>query len=91
MALYLQLKQQLKPADAERLRQSLQERTNEMVVLLPPNMEMAQPNILYECDRRACERCHAECHHTYDISHAVNFEKIATGTFVEGGWHEDGD
>ena len=32
------------------------------------------PNVLYECDRRACDRCNPECHHTNNIRHAKNFQ-----------------
>ena len=38
--------------------------------------------VLFLCDRRACERCHPECKHTLDISHAKNFE-IENGNYVE--------
>lgn len=31
-------------------------------------------NVLYLCDRRACEHCSTECQHTTDILHAKNFE-----------------
>lgn len=31
--------------------------------------------IAYICDRKRCERCSPECHHTTDIHHAVNFTK----------------
>ena len=33
-------------------------------------------DVLYLCDRRACETCHSNCEHTNDISHAVNFELV---------------
>ena len=31
--------------------------------------------VLYLCDRRVCEKCSPDCHHTTDISHAQNFKK----------------
>lgn len=36
------------------------------------------PDILYKCDRRACQTCHSShmCEHTLDINHAVDFEKV---------------
>lgn len=41
-------------------------------------------NVLYLCDRRACEKCSPECHYTSDISHAKNFELGLDGlTMVE--------
>jgi len=41
--------------------------------------------ILYLCDRKACENCSPECRHTTDIYHAVNFEKCEGG----GYWEKD--
>ena len=41
-------------------------------------------NVLYLCDRRACNPCHNEyCRHTNDITHAVNFGMLCPGTYVE--------
>ena len=41
-------------------------------------------DILYKCDRRACEHCSPECSHTQDISHAVNFQKfVGRDAYVE--------
>lgn len=39
-------------------------------------------NVLYLCDRRACDECHEYCNYTNDIKHAVNFKNIE-GVFVE--------
>lgn len=44
---------------------------------------------VYECDRRACNRCNPDCHHTGDIRHAVNFhitftDKDGNIYFTEG-------
>lgn len=33
---------------------------------------MGDFDILYLCDRKACENCHEECRHTPDIKHAVH-------------------
>ena len=33
---------------------------------------MGDFEVLYICDRKACENCSEECHHTSDIEHAVN-------------------
>lgn len=32
--------------------------------------------IAYICGRKKCERCSDSCHHTLDINHAKNFEKL---------------
>lgn len=41
--------------------------------------------VLYICDRRACERCRKECKHTRDVRHAANFQasECAPGMMVE--------
>lgn len=34
-----------------------------------------EPKVAYLCDRLACKECHyPECKHTFDISHAKNFD-----------------
>lgn len=33
---------------------------------------------LYLCDRNACEICHPECYHTFDLNHALNFDHEPT-------------
>lgn len=48
----------------------------------------AEPNIVYICDEETCEECEADnegrcCYHTSDIHHAINFEEIAPGKFME--------
>lgn len=43
-------------------------------------------NILYLCDRRACELCNIECYHTSDIAHARSFENVG-GDLIETGLH----
>jgi len=40
-------------------------------------------DILYLCDRKACEQCNPECQHTKDIYHAINFEKYEGGGYWE--------
>lgn len=44
-------------------------------------------NILYLCDRRACEKCNLiECRHTSDITHAKSFENV-NGDLIEQSNH----
>ena len=40
-------------------------------------------DIVYVCDREACENCSTECNHTSDIHHAKNFTEVAPGKFME--------
>jgi len=50
------------------------------------NTSTSGKGILYICDRRACEHCNPDCHHTSDIKHAKNFE-LSFDIFVEQlGW-----
>ena len=38
--------------------------------------------VLYACDRNACHECSSvDCHHTTDITHAVNFEIGIDGNY----------
>lgn len=39
-------------------------------------------NILYLCDRRACETCNILCNHTEDATHAKSFETVS-GNLME--------
>ena len=42
--------------------------------------------VAYICDQERCENCSAEtgfCYHTTDIRHAVNFEEVEPGKFME--------
>lgn len=40
-------------------------------------------DIVFTCDRRACDKCSPECHLTADIRHAKNFQVCPNGTFEE--------
>ena len=33
---------------------------------------------LYLCDRNACKICNPECYHTFDLNHALNFDRKPT-------------
>ncbi|OUQ18613.1 hypothetical protein B5E80_17955 [Flavonifractor sp. An135] len=45
----------------------------------------ASPEVLYECDRRACQKCNPQCRFTKDIRHAANFQMTGAGVMIEGG------
>lgn len=75
-------------------RKKLQERITaeigEPVVLLPSGVSQAKErNILFLCDRKACERCcYPQCRHTPELEHAKNFApagftKRTDGVYVE--------
>ena len=41
------------------------------------------PYVLYLCDRKACDPCdNPDCHRTYDIRHALNFERVQGSTYL---------
>ena len=84
MSVFVKCDRILSPEDYKKLWAKLQEHSPEHLVLLPAGCDLASPKVLYECDRRACERCNPDvCHLTHSIEHAVNFEKDASGTFIE--------
>ena len=48
--------------------------------------EKEKPVVAYICDQEQCDDCSAElgfCYHTTDISHAVNFEEVEPGKWME--------
>lgn len=70
--------------DREALAERLSQESGDRIVIIPNALAMAREQVLYQCDRRACERCDGSCGLTSDIAHAVNFRR---GDF--GGWIED--
>jgi len=51
-----------------------------------PEEKETTNEIVYLCDRDACDGCpNFECKHTYDISHAINFEEVEPGKYMEKG------
>ena len=44
-----------------------------------------KPKVIYLCDRKQCgdECTYPECKHTTKMEHAVNFEMLETGIWVE--------
>lgn len=85
MSVFVKCELVLKPAELEKAREMLQRECSEPVVLLPAGFDLAQPKIMYECDRRACESCSEDCHLTSSIEHAKNFRVGLGGIYVEVG------
>lgn len=83
MTVYIEVDRIMRPEGMEAARKISEEQGGDKVVLLPVGCHMAQPKVLYECDRRACETCGDECHLTSDITHAVNFQTTQSGIFEE--------
>ncbi len=40
-------------------------------------------DVFYICDRQRCEECFSECKRTTDITHAINFERLSNGKYIE--------
>lgn len=83
MTVYIEVDRIMRAEDMEKAWKCFEEQGHDKVVLLPAGCHLAQPKVLYECDRRACETCGDECHLTSDIAHAVNFKQTPGGIFEE--------
>lgn len=50
----------------------------------PPASTKSPVRIAYICDGKACVECNnPECHHTEDIHHARNFERVGENQYME--------
>lgn len=83
MAIFIKSDALLERERAEQLEERWSRIANEPCILLPAGMDVVRPDVLYECDRRACKSCHDECSYTHDIRHARNFKVDEFGGFVE--------
>jgi len=83
MSVFIECELFMKPDELEKRQKRLQEQCDEKVILLPAGFRVSRPNVLYECDRRACKTCNPDCHNTHDIEHAVNFVRSQFGGFIE--------
>jgi hypothetical protein len=54
------------------------------------NPEEDPIQVAYVCDCRACKDCdNPDCHHTFDIRHARNFELVGENCYSECLFEED--
>ena len=83
MSVFIECDIFMKPDALKELQERLQEQCDEKVIVLPASCRVSAPNVLYECDRRACKTCNPDCHNTHDINHAVNFVRGQFGGFIE--------
>lgn len=74
----------------KKLQEQLAAEIGQSVVLLPNGVLRAKErNILFLCDRKACEKCsYPQCRHTPELEHAKNFApagftKRTDGVYVE--------
>ena len=80
----------LRDGDRKKLQEQLAAEAGQPVVLLPNGVSWAkEQNILFLCDRKACEKCsYPQCRHTPELEHAKNFApagftKRTDGVYVE--------
>lgn len=80
----------LRDGDRKKLQERLAAEVGQPVVLLPNSVSREKErNILFLCDRKACEKCsYPQCRHTPELEHAKNFApagftKRTDGVYVE--------
>ena len=80
----------MRDGERKKLQEQLAEEIGREVVILPASVSQARErNILFLCDRKACERCiYPQCRHTPDIEHAKNFAPAGFTKRTDGVWVE---
>ena len=80
----------LRDGDRKKLQEQLAEEIGQPVVLLPNSVSRAKErNILFLCDRKACEKCsYPTCRHTPELEHARNFAPAGFTKRTDGVWVE---
>lgn len=80
----------LRDGDREKLQEQLTAEIGQPVVLLPNGVSWAKErNILFLCDRKACEKCiYPQCRHTPELEHARNFAPAGFTKRTDGVWVE---
>lgn len=74
----------------KKLQEQLAAEIGKEVVILPGSVSQAKErNILFLCDRKACEKCsYPTCRHTPEIEHARNFAPAGFTKRTDGVWVE---
>ena len=77
-------------AIGKKLQEQLTAEIGQSVVLLPSSVSRAKErNILFLCDRKACEKCiYPTCRHTPELEHARNFAPAGFTKRTDGVWVE---
>ena len=80
----------LSDGDRKKLQERLAAEIGQSVVLLPNGVLRAKErNILFLCDRKACEKCsYPTCRHTPELEHARNFAPAGFTKRTDGVWVE---
>lgn len=80
----------LRDGDRKKIQEQLAAEIGQPVVLLPSGVSWAKErNILFLCDRKACEKCsYPQCRHTPELEHARNFAPAGFTKRTDGVWVE---
>ena len=80
----------LRDGDRKKLQEQLAAEIGQPVVLLPNGVSRAKErNILFHCDRKACEKCsYPQCRHTPELEHARNFAPAGFTKRTDSVWVE---
>lgn len=80
----------LRDGDRKKLQEQLAAEIGQPVVILPSVVLRAKErNILFLCDRKACEKCsYPQCRHTQELEHARNFAPAGFAKRTDGVWVE---
>lgn len=80
----------LRDGDRKKIQEQLVAEIGQPVVLLPNGVSRAKErNILFLCDRKACEKCsYPQCRHTPELEHASNFAPAGFTKRTDGVWVE---
>ena len=83
----------MRDGDRKKLQEQLAAEIGQPVVLLPSGVSRAKErNILFLCDRKACEKCsYPTCRHTPELEHARNFAPAGFTKRTDGVWVEQED
>lgn len=83
----------MRDGDRKKLQEQLAAEIGQPVVILPSSVSQAKErNILFLCDRKACEKCiYPTCRHTPELEHARNFAPAGFTKRTEGVWVEQED
>lgn len=82
----------MRDGDRKKLQEQITEEIGQPVVILPSSILRAKErNILFLCDRKACEKCrYPQCRHTPELEHARNFAPAGFTKRTDGVWVEQG-
>lgn len=80
----------MRDGDRKKVQEQLAAEVGQPVVILPNGVSRAKErNILFLCDRKACEKySYPQCRHTPELEHARNFAPAGFTKRTDGVWVE---